>query len=177
MIWTNLFEKCCNFYGEEGHPPELPVAASEGATDEDPPPELGGEWLTEAERRDKRACTIKWQEKQHEIWQQQAKDCEKLDNDLSPFWPLDGNINKPHTAPASDGVSSIDLDNSSVDSDNSNLCCDYSEGATVETPLPPPSTSPRLPRCSQRLKKATPPRRSKRLRRDGESANLISHPD
>ena len=48
-IFKNLVETCRNFYGEEGRPPELPVTASEGATVEDPPPELGGEWLTEAE--------------------------------------------------------------------------------------------------------------------------------
>ena len=39
-IFEDLFEKCRNFYGEEGHPPELPVAASEGATVEDPPPRV-----------------------------------------------------------------------------------------------------------------------------------------
>ena len=37
-IFKNLFEKCRNFYGEESRPPELPVAASEEATVEDPPP-------------------------------------------------------------------------------------------------------------------------------------------
>ena len=111
-IFEKLFTKCRDFYGEESRPPELPVAASEGATVEDPPQELGGEWLTEAERRDKRARTIKWQEKQHEIRKQQAKEMERLNNDLTPVWPLDGDVNKPRAFPVSDS------DDSSIDSDD-----------------------------------------------------------
>ena len=76
----------------------------------------------------------KWRERQHEIRKQQAKDVEKLNKDLSPVWPLDGDINKPHAVPVSDSDdSSIDSDDSSINLDNS----DDSEGASVRIPSPP----------------------------------------
>ena len=52
-ILNDLFESCRDHYGEEGCPPEEDKSAPEGTVPANPPMELGGEWLTEAERRDK----------------------------------------------------------------------------------------------------------------------------
>ena len=50
-----------------------------------PPPELGGVWLTEAERRDKYTRTEYWQALQHTIRQNQAKEFDKLNDALQPI--------------------------------------------------------------------------------------------
>ena len=75
-IFNDLFVTCRDFYGEEGRPPEKAVDTPEGASAVDPPPELGGEWLSEAERRDKNFRNEEWRAKQHKIRQEQAKDFE-----------------------------------------------------------------------------------------------------
>ena len=55
-IFVDLFTSSREYYGEEERPPD----ESEGATVEDQPLELGGEWLTEAERRDTRSRDVQY---------------------------------------------------------------------------------------------------------------------
>ena len=59
-VFNDLFVTCRDFYGEEGRPPEDEKSAPEGVKAVDPPPELGGEWLTVAERRDKDSRGESW---------------------------------------------------------------------------------------------------------------------
>ena len=51
-IFKDLFTNCRDHFGEDGRPPDVTIVPK-GGTAVDPPNELGGEWLTEAERRDK----------------------------------------------------------------------------------------------------------------------------
>ena len=88
-IFNGLFESCWNHYVEEGRPPEGDKSAPEGAVPADPPMELGGEWLTEAEQRDKSSRNETWRSNQHKIRFEQAKDFERLNDNLDPTWPLD----------------------------------------------------------------------------------------
>ena len=46
-IFNDILTNCRDFYGEEVSSSEDTISAPEGA-DVDPPPDLGGEWLTEA---------------------------------------------------------------------------------------------------------------------------------
>ena len=48
-IFNDLCESFRDHYGEEGRPPEGDKSAPEGVVSADPPMELGGEWLTEAQ--------------------------------------------------------------------------------------------------------------------------------
>ena len=65
-IFKDLFTDCRDYFGEEGRPPDG-NSVPEGATALDPPSELGGEWLTEAERRDKGSRNEEWRARQHKI--------------------------------------------------------------------------------------------------------------
>ena len=51
-IFKDLFTGWRKPLGEDGRPPGVMIVPK-GGTAMDPPPKLGGEWLTEAERRDK----------------------------------------------------------------------------------------------------------------------------
>ena len=55
-ICVDLFTSSREFHSEEERPPD----ESEGAIVEDPPLELGGEWLTEAERCDKCSKNVQY---------------------------------------------------------------------------------------------------------------------
>ena len=172
-VFNDLFVTCRDFYGEEGRPPEDEKSAPEGVEAVDPPPELGGEWLTEAERRDKDSRGESWRSQQHQKRSQQAKEFEQLNDDFNPIWPLD-NFDVPSAASISD-----DDDSSTGDSvDSFTACCDAPEGApdTVAPSLPP---TPRPPRRSRRLRgEAEGPRRSRRLRGEApEFMRVASHPD
>ena len=46
------FTDCCDYFGEEGCPPNVTIVPK-GGTVVDPPPDSWGAWLTEAERHDK----------------------------------------------------------------------------------------------------------------------------
>ena len=137
-----------------------------------PPPELGCEWLTEAERCDKDTRTEDWRTRQHTIQKNRAKEFEKLNDVLQPIWPLDCD-DLPYDALIDDD------DDSSVESDDNIIVsaavpyCEYPEGATKVVVRPP--------RQSARLKVPTnppPPRRSRRLRgEESPSVNLEAHPD
>ena len=101
-IFNDLFETCKDYYGEEGRPPE-------GAVQSDPPMELGGEWLTEAERRDKGSRNESWRSNQHKIRFEQAKDFERLNADFNLTWPLDdGSV--PSADPLTDDESNASDD-------------------------------------------------------------------
>ena len=66
-IFNDVALTCRDFHGGEGLPPEGAVDALEGAAAVDPPPELGGEWLTEEERLDENSSNEKWRARQHEV--------------------------------------------------------------------------------------------------------------
>ena len=51
-ISRDLFTDCRDYFGEEGRPPDVTIVPK-GGTVVDPPPDLWGAWLTEAERHDK----------------------------------------------------------------------------------------------------------------------------
>ena len=65
-ICNELFTNCSGFYGEQGRPPEETISAPQVA-DVYPSPELGGEFVTEAERRDKDTRTEDWRVRKHTI--------------------------------------------------------------------------------------------------------------
>ena len=81
----------------------------------DPPPELGGEWLTKAERRDKDTRTEDWRTRKHTIRQNKAKEFEKLNNVLQPIWPLDCD-DLPYADLTYDDDSSVESDDYSIES-------------------------------------------------------------
>ena len=84
-IFVDLFPSSRKYYGEYIRPPD----ESEGATVEDPPLELGGEWLTGAERRDKRSRNLQYQTRLQKIRDKQARDVKRLSKSNNPSWPLD----------------------------------------------------------------------------------------
>ena len=100
-VFNDLFVTCRDFYGEEGRPPEDAISTPEGVEAVDPPHELGGEWLTEAERRDNDSRGESWRSQQHHKRSQQAKEFEQLNDDFNPIWPLD-NFDVPSAASISD---------------------------------------------------------------------------
>jgi len=107
-IFRDLFENCRDNYGEEIIAPEGASAEPPPAVDPvDPPPELGDEWLSEPERREKKARLEASRSVQHEKRKQQAQDFEKLNSEFDPPYPLP---TSPGAAPVSDD------DDSSVDS-------------------------------------------------------------
>ena len=144
-IFEDLFETCTDYYGEEIETPEGADAES------DPPLELGGEWLTEPERREKKARQEEWRARQHKIRQNQAKEFEQLNADYNP--PLPISIDHDDDPPPDSSAISDD-DNSSVDSDLSEPWTGNApEGAAFEDDEAPPldHTGPsNPPRCSKR---------------------------
>ena len=127
--------------------------------------ELGGEWLTEAEMRDKSSRNESWRSNQHNIRFEQVKDFERLNADFNPTWPLDDG-----SVPSADPLTDDESNASDDDSIGSfTPCCRDSEGATDPYVLSLPPT-PRPPRWPEPLPSpsAKPPRRSRRL--GGEAA-------
>ena len=136
----------------------------------DPPPELGGEWLTEAERRDRNARTEQWRARQHDIRKKQAKEFESLNDNFNPSWPLD-DVDAPSISPISDDDdSSIGSDDISIDSAACGPCDVAPEGPpapTEDVASPPRNQAPAPPRRSKRLKGEKPDFKS----------YLAAHPD
>ena len=160
-IFNDLFDNCREYYGDEAVcPPEGATgdgdAPASDETFDDPPLELGGEWLTEPERREKKERVDEWRVQQHEIRKRQAKEFERLNEGYSPDWPLDDSSNLPDAALISDS------DDSSVESDDSDTCLlDGSEGAPIGASEGAPA-----PASPATLHSAPPPRRSRRSRRE-----------
>ena len=73
-----------DYYEEEGLTPEGVKSAPEGAVQSDPPMELGGEWLIEAERRDRSFRNESLRSNQHKIYFEHANDFERLNADFNP---------------------------------------------------------------------------------------------
>ena len=78
-IFNDLFDNCREYYGDEAVcPPEGATgdgdAPASDETFDDPPLELGGEWLTEPACCEKKTCLEEWRLKQHGIWRRQAKE-------------------------------------------------------------------------------------------------------
>ena len=133
----------------------------------DPPMELGGEWLTEAEQRDKSSRNESWNSNQHELSFEQAKDLERLNDNSDPNWLLDdGDV--PAGASLSDDENNASGDES-IGSFTS--CWGASEGVTCPqvSSLPPTQRPPRRPEPLP-PPYVKPPRRSRRL--GGEAAGL-----
>ena len=84
-IFVDLFTSSREYYGEEERLPD----ESEGATVEDSPLELGGEWLIEAERHDKRLRNLQYRTRVQKIREEQTQDIERLNKSHNPVWPLD----------------------------------------------------------------------------------------
>ena len=152
-IFTDLFDKCRDFYGKE-------------LLDSDELPELNDEWLDEAEQREKKSRNEEKRARQVDLINEQIADAEKLNNSYDPVYPvLPSDDPPPDAYPISDDDSSIEYGNdgsiSSADGDDPNL--EASEG--VHLP-PSPQDEPVL-------------RRSRRLRREYNpgTEGLERHPD
>ena len=133
-IFNELFTNCRDFYGEEGHPPKETISAPEGDV-VDSPPKLGGEWLTEAERRDKDTRTEYWRVHQHTIQKNQAKQSEKINDVLQPIWPLDCD-DVPYSALTNDDDSSVESDDGSIVYAAGPFC--KHPGGATDIVVPPP---------------------------------------
>ena len=108
--------------------------------------ELGGEWLTEAERRDNNSRNNEWRARQYIIRVQQANDFERLNDALNPVWPLDMD-DAPPVASLGDDDSSLNSGDLSVESGA--ICGQAPERASLPPPCPLPSskTPHKLPIC------------------------------
>ena len=136
----------------------------------DPPMELGGEWLTEAERRDKSSRNESWRSNQHKIRFEQAKDFERLNADFNPTQPLDDDT-VSYAVSVSDADASNIKDNESVDS--LTPCCDASEGATYpQIPSVPPTPKP--PKRSVCQKGPNPPPAAQSPRRSSRFQGKVA---
>ena len=156
-----MFENCRDNYGEDTIAPEGASAEPPPAVDPvDPPPELGDEWLSEPERREKKARLEASRSVQHEKRKQQAQDFEKLNSEFDPPYPLP---TSPGAAPVSDD------DDSSVDSVGDPIPDLLSpEGAISDSESDDEDDDLLAPEGAQAPNPPTPPphqpRRSKRLR-------------
>ena len=134
-IFKDFLTDCRDNFGGEGCPPDVTIVLK-GGTVVDPPPVLGGEWLTEAKRRDKSSRDEEWRARQHKIRSRQAKDFERLNDALNPVWPLDVE-GVPSAASVSNDDSSVDsvlgFDDLSVDSGSTSD--NDPEGASFYTSL------------------------------------------
>ena len=146
-ISNDLFTDCRDHFSEVGRPPDVTIVPK-GGTAVDPQPELGGEWLTEAERRNKISRDEEWRARQHKVRLQQAKDLERLNAAFSPVWPLDVE-DVPYAASVSNADSSVD----------SVLCFHdlrVDSGSTYDNAPEGASLSHRPPRSKKTLHKLPP---------------------
>ena len=162
-IFTELFETCRDYYGEE------PLESDSGER-LDELPELNDEWLNEAEQREKKSRNEEKRARQVDLVNEQIAEAEKLNNSYDPVYPIlptDGPSNdpSPDAHAISDDESSIEYgDNGSISSaDGDDLDFEVTEG--VDLP-PSPQVEPVL-------------RRSRRLRREYNpgTEGLERHPD
>ena len=95
-IFNDLFITCSDYFGEETIAPEGATARPPPPLDvNDMPPKLSDKWLSEPERRDKKARADSRQAQQHGVRQQQAKDFEKLNAKYNPPYPQQSNRPPP----------------------------------------------------------------------------------
>ena len=71
-IFTDLFDKCCDYYGEE--------LLSDSGKQLNELPELHDDWLNKAERRDKKSCQEETRTRKVDIVTEQIADAKKLNN-------------------------------------------------------------------------------------------------
>lgn len=107
-IFTDLFDKCRDYYGEE-------PLESDSSKQLDELHELHDELLNEAERREKRSRQEEKRARQVDIVNEQIADAEELNNSYKPIYPV-----LPTNGPPDDSLPdahAISDDESSVESD------------------------------------------------------------
>mmetsp|Transcript_4245 Transcript_4245/g.9633 ORF Transcript_4245/g.9633 Transcript_4245/m.9633 type:complete len:374 (+) Transcript_4245:4104-5225(+) len=176
LIFTDLFETCRDYYGEE------PLVDTSGKQSEinDDLPELQNEWLNEAERRDKKARLEERRARQIDKWNEQSADTEELNKNFNPIYPTlstDGppDVPTPGAHPVSDDESSVDNGSVSSADDDDSIRFDAPEGAILPPSPPSPPTYHEEPPVQPT---GRPLRRSRRLRRDYDPTmvGLKKHP-
>ena len=105
-IFTKLFDKCRDYYGEE-------PLASDSDTQLDELPELHDEWLNEAERHEKKSRLKEKRARQLDIVTEQIVEAEKPNTSYDPVYPTlptDGPPRNPtpDSNPISDDESSVE---------------------------------------------------------------------
>lgn len=164
-IFTDLFENCRDYYGEEAI--ETVSVEESGQTDESP--ELNDEWLTEPERRDKKARMEAKRSNDGIIARKQAEEFEKLNSEYNPSYPSQPTYS-PTNEPVPDGalISDDDYsDDDSVCSCGSEPLFESSGGDVDPEGATPPPPSPAGPGSRTRSQQGSRGRNN--LDRDGSS--------
>ena len=162
-IFTDLFDTCRDYYGEE------PLESDSGKQF-DELPELHDEWLNEAERREKKSRQEEKRARQVDIVNEQIADAEKLNNLYKPVYPV-----LPTDGPPDDSIPdahAISDDESSVDSDDETVSSAGEDDPHFDAPegvdLPPsPPDQPAVLRRSRRQRRKYNP----------TTDGLENHPD
>ena len=183
-IFSELFESCCDYYGEEPFPtPE----GDEAKQPIDECPKLGDDWLTKPERREKKCRLEAKKARQLDVRRDQAKDFEKLNSEYNPPYPFSDDSSEPPQLMSDDDDSSIESDSSDGPTLRAPEGATPAEGVQFQDEGPPTAEIPPVPvqvRRSRRLRGEQPVtpnvRRSQRLRGDrvgAYRAKIEEHPN